>query len=158
MSLLKNTRRLAWLLAVWEAFLMLWLLMVCWFILSVILRHPEIFDGVKVSEESKPAMTKLALQLMPQHVVGLFFGLPGLAVGFAAVTMVSGGSLSGRLFRWLIVLIATFAFAAFLPLADRVLLLCGGPEAPLDWSEVLVALVGISAAWAGILHAKRRWK
>ncbi|MBL9134056.1 MAG: hypothetical protein JNG86_22780 [Verrucomicrobiaceae bacterium] len=152
----KNWTR--WLLAMWEGFLMLWLLMVSWFILSVTLGHPEVFGGEKVSEDTKPAMTKLAFQLLPQHAVGLFFGLPGLAIGFAAVTMVSGGTLSSRLFRWLIVLIATFAFATFLPLADRVLMLEGRPEAPLDWSEVLVALVGVYAALAGVLHAKRRWK
>ena len=85
--------------------------------------------------------------------------VPGFSIGFAAVVMVSDEVLSSRLFRWLIVLIATFIFAAFLPLADQVMTL--GREidtAAFDWSEALVTLAGVSAAFSGIWHARRKMR
>lgn len=151
--------KLRWLSAVCEACLMLWFLMICWFVLGVSLRHPEVLAGVNISDGAKPEITKLALALLPQHSISILLGLPGLAIGFAAMAMVTDEALSSRLFRWLVVLIATFVFAAFLPLADRVLTL--GREidtATFDWTEALVTLAGVSAAFSGVWHARRRMK
>lgn len=138
---------------------MLWLLMVSWFVLSVTLRHPEIIGGDKLTEGVRPELSKLALKLLPQHGIAILLFMPGAALGFAAVTMVAGESLSSRLFRWLIVLLATGVFTAFLPLADRVMLL--GREidsAVFDWSEALAAIAGLAMAFAGVWHAHRNWR
>lgn len=158
MASTRHPTRARWILAAFEALGVLWLLMIGLFVFGIVLRQPEVFGGEPIPLERRPELSRWMLQILPQHSVSVLLGLPGLALGFAAVTMVSAEPLSSRLFRWLVIAMATLGFAAFIPLSDRVMPLSYGVlESPFDWSELLVSLAGVIAAFAGVWYARRLW-
>jgi hypothetical protein len=143
-----------WLLAVWEGFLMLWFLIMCFFSVSLMLGHPEIFGvDAKKALAMPPEATALLKSIMDEPA--LLFLMLGISVGFGAVALVSEEAVTSRCFRWLVVVVATSFACALLPVYGLVTMLCGGTESGTLLGWVMLSALSLLVAWLGICYARR---
>jgi hypothetical protein len=149
-------KRKSWLLAVWEGFLMLWFLMMCLFIITLILKHPEIFgvDAGKTAAQL-PLLVRLVKEALSESGFGLLLFLLGLSTGFGVVTLVSHEAPASRFFRWVVIGIATLLCIALMPVHDQLTVIGGGENAGSTWWTVIWSAAGILPTWLGIRYARR---
>lgn len=133
---------------------MFWFLMMCLLVVTLILKHPEIF-GVDAAKTA--AQAPLLVQIMKEALWENGLGLLGLSVGFGAVTLVSNEAPASRFFRCVVVGIATLICIALMPVQDQLTMIGGASESAgsLLWTVVLT-VAGLLAAWLGIRQARRR--
>lgn len=143
-----------WLLAVWEGVLMLWFLMMCFFIIGLPLKHPEIFglDAVKTAAQL-PLLVRVMKDALFESGMGVLVLMFGLSVAFGAVTLVSRESAASRFFRWVVISVVSAMGIALMPVYDQ-LTMIGGAEntGSTLWMAVLssagLVVAGLAIGWA----------
>ena len=144
-----------WLLAVWEGVLMLWFLMMCFFIIGLPLKHPEIFglDADKTAAQL-PLLVRVMKDALFESGMGVLVLMAGLSVAFGAVTLVSRESAASRFFRWVVIGVVSAMGIALMPVYDQLTMIGGaGNTVSTLWMAVLTS-AGLVVAWLAIGWAR----
>lgn len=140
-----------WLLAVWEGVLMLWFLMMCFFIIGLPLKHPEIFglDAVKTAAQL-PLLVRVLKDAMFESGMGVLVLMAGLSVAFGAVTLVSRESAASRFFRWVVISVVSAMAIALMPVYDQLTMIGGAENAGSTLWLAVLSSAGLVVAGLGI--------
>lgn len=148
---LQGRGAIRWLLVVWEAFLFGWFLVVCWFEVGLWLRVAE---SVTVHEELP--FTRWVRILCPETGVLFLLGLVLHMAGLGLLSAYSEEAVTSRIYRFVIVLVATAGFGASLPIADMFLTFHEGPQNVHGADESLFVGVGLILLICGIRKARKK--
>jgi hypothetical protein len=150
-------KRLRWLLAAWEVFLMLWFQVMCLFVIRLMLKHPEMFgvDAAKALAQG-PLLAQVVREVLFKNGAGVLVFMLGISLGFGAASVNSNEAITSQIFRWLVVGVATLVCVALMPVHDQLPMIGGGDAAAdsIVWTLILCASGLLAAAW-GIKQARR---
>jgi len=136
---------------------MLWFQVVCLFVIRLMLKHPEMFgvDAEKTLAQS-PLLTQVVREVLFRNGVGMLVFTLGTSLGFGAASLNSSEAITSRLFRWMMVGVATLVCVALMPVHDQLPMIGGGDAAAdsIVWTAILCAAGLLTAVW-GIKRARR---
>lgn len=137
---------------------MLWFQVVSLMVIQLMLEHPEMFGvDAKKTIAQGPLLAQVVREVLFKNAAGVMVFMLGISFGFGAASLTSSEAITSRIFRWIVIGVATLVCVALMPVWGQLTMIGGSGGYAADsivWTLILCASGLLVAVW-GIQRARR---